>query len=187
MKLGFVTPLMKSFLVSLHIFLSPPLNIQTQPSFIQKSHILCDQSIVNKEIFLKMSSEASHYFPSIGMKVVRYVELPTLYELDMYTNEKKSSKPQSLYHKLRYENMNMNIPYDRFCELEEQLSFIVRMYVGDERSTWFMATHPIFMYSDGLPHYLLKSENVKILYISKSVEIGYTQMVLWTDQHSSDM
>jgi hypothetical protein len=196
MKLGFVKSLTKSLLISLHIFLSPPLNIPLDSSSLHtpKSHIICDQSIASNNIYTTISIEASHYFPSISARPIRYVQLPSLYDLDdgSYRDKenqftKRNTNHDSRFHKLRYESLKIDIPYDRFCELEKRLATIVSMYVTDERSTWFMTTHPIFMYTDGLPRYLLQKENRKILYISKSVEIGYTQMVLWTDQNSSDI
>lgn len=186
-------PILQSFLLtSLNIYLSPPLNDlspKLQPQVkVEKQHIVCDKTFFPARA--EIVGIAQNYYPSLSSRAFRFIELPSIYALDnsqdayIDLDPRENPPKHGEFHKMRFASQPSEVTYERYCQLEHRLSKIVRMYIDDHRHHWFLSVDPMFMYSDGLPAYFSKQENHRTLYISRSKDVGYTQLVLWTDEFS---
>jgi hypothetical protein len=139
---------------------------------------------------LKILQGIGTYAPTlVDDKPVGIVQLPSIYELDNTDSadidEMINTLGRGNFHKSRYDSLDTFLSYERYCVLEARLAKITKLYINDKKRTWFLFMDPIFMYKDGVPRYFTKDENQNVLYVSPSKDIGYTQMVVWTDQSSS--
>lgn len=199
-----IQTLARPLLVSFNIFMSPRLypdssfsHSRVSTSNTRKAHVILDQHLMSLDpnMHLKILREVGAYSPFlVDEKPVGFVKLPSIYELNerLFSDIDENMRSMRVqgrgsFHRMRYESMETSLPYDRYCIVEAELAKITKSYINDEKRTWFLLMDAVFMYKDGVPRYLTRDENLKVLYISPSVDIGYTQMVVWTDYSSSSI
>lgn len=197
-----MTPLLKTILYSFNIYVTPPITPNgVSNTFTQKSHILCDRTIIMKNpiMSMKILTDITQYYPSISRKSVHFIDLPSLYDLDEGSDDSYRDLNKDIHipntfshsHRLRYEELvkhsNWVISYERYCHLESRLASIIEAYSKDRQLSWFMMTDPLNMYGDGIPMYFSKQTNSDIVYVSRTVDNGCTNLVVWSDQTSSQI
>ena len=146
----------------------------------QKTQIVCDSQFMDREKLIKSQNPSLHD--------LKFIDLPVDQILHNIENTPEPEEiSTSVFHKQRYDILaNKNVlTYDKFCHLEKDIANIIDEYALDKKHHWCIFLHKNFLYADSFRRFLSKPAQKKILWISDSVEVGFPDMIMWTDEFSS--